>query len=194
LRIKALGGTVFALAAVVASASAASAATTVTPSTNLVADQTVSATWSGLTGPAIISLCSKDPGDPSLTPARPADPTFDPSTDCNFSIPGSVQPAASGTAAIGLKNPDPALFGWACGISSSPADAPDQGTCWLRFTTVSQVKTDGQIGVPLTYNLTPTPDPVVPEAPLAILLPAGALGIAGLAFFINRRRHSTSLA
>ena len=190
LRIKALGGAVLAAAALMLTAGPASAASSVTPSNNFTTNQSVTLTWSGLAGPIALSLCSKDPGDASLTPPRPADPTFDPTVDCKF---GSSGLAAAGTAQMSLQNPDPALFGWACGISSDLTNAPSQADCWVRFANPTNVATAGNIGLPITFNLTPV-TPVVPEAPFAILLPTGAAAIAGIGYAFSRRRRLTTAA
>ena len=190
MRIKALGGAVLAAAALMLTAGPASAATSVTPSNNLTTNQSVTLTWSGLTGPIALSLCSKDPGDASLTPPRPADPTFDATVDCKF---GNSGLAAAGTTLMSLQNPDPSLFGWACGISSDLSNAPSQANCWVRFANPTNVATAGNIGLPITFSLDP-PTPVVPEAPFAILLPAGAAAVAGIGYALNRRRRLTSIA
>jgi hypothetical protein len=196
LRIKALGGAVLAAAALMVTAGPASAATSVTPSTDLTSPNfttgtgpTVALTWSGLTAGQTVSLCSKDPGDASLSPVRAPDSTFDPDADCKLITTGL---AASGSYNAVLKNPDPTLTAWACGISSDPASAPDQATCWVRFVAPTNSATAGQIGLPVTFKL--TPDPVVPEAPFAILLPAGAAAVAGIGYALNRRRRLTMSA
>ncbi len=197
MRIKALGGAVLAAAALMVTAGPASAATSVSPSTNLTSPNfttgsgpTVAVTWSGLATTGItLSLCAKDPGDASLSPVRAPDSTFDPDADCKLITTGLP---ASGSYNAVLKNPDPSLTAWACGISTSPLDAPDQATCWVRFVSPTNSATAGQIGLPVTFDLAPAP--VVPEAPFAILLPAGAAAVAGIGYALNRRRRLTMSA
>jgi hypothetical protein len=139
-----------------------------------------------------VSLCSKDPGDASLSPVRPPDSNFDPDADCKLITTGLP---GAGTYNAVLKNPDPTLTAWACGISSDPLSAPNQATCWVRLVAPTNSATAGQIGLPVTFKLTPPdPDPIVPEAPFAILLPAGAAAVAGIGYALNRRRRLTMSA
>lgn len=159
---------------------------TVTPNTNVTDGQTLTVAWSGFTAGQVVSIsqCKK-----SI-----ADPTFVATTDCEFDSANLANSDPSGGGSLTR----PALVGvnangdWAClPVSAANPGVPRFDTCYIRIAGNAFTDTSSDIEIPITFGSAP---PVVPEAPVAVLLPLAALGILGGAYFVTRNRRSTSPA
>jgi hypothetical protein len=183
-----------AIVAIMAFGPAAYAAGTgsVTPSTNLTDGQSVSVSYSGMqaNGQAFISECNNDQGT-----------DFDLFADCSFLslTQGDIDASGNGSKNFTVKkNPTELADGdvdWRCDASGTPTGQLDANNIRV-FSTCRIRVTDGDYGTTTNaffrdISFASAPDPVVPEAPLAVLLPLGAVAVAGAAFFVLRNRKPT---
>jgi hypothetical protein len=213
---KRLGATAM-LAIVVTLMFSASAATAVTGGSlsknlNIANAELIRVFWSGVPAgtDVVISQCN----------GKALDPSFDLALDCGqgqikssaYTVSGSGQTGTTcpgGTASTipcntGL-NRDYRIFvdfdftelGWECGAPGTPvAEAGDvkYSTCYIRVTEGQHTNLDADFFLPMTWEDQVEPEPVVPEAPYAVLLPAGAVAVAAAAYFVLRNRRPTIAA
>jgi hypothetical protein len=142
----------------------------------------------------------------------PLDPSFNLNLDCGAGTIRNLNYNTTGTGNTGTTcanpavgcatgaNPDPRIFvnvdfselGWECGPASTPAADPADtkySTCYIRVTEGQQSNLDADFFIPITWDDVEEPEPVVPEAPYAVLLPAGAVAVAAAAYFVLRNRR-----
>jgi hypothetical protein len=116
--------------------------------------------------------------------------TFNQVDDCSaFTADvANIQPGTgNATKSFEVFNGDEPNFGeWGCGPLSTAANT--QQTCWIRITPNDTTNTTNDEFVSFTFG--PVVDPVIPEVPLNILLPASAAAILGAGFLIARKRSS----
>ena len=117
-------------------------------------------------------------------------PTFNQVDDCSAYTAdvANIQPGTgNATMAFTVFNGNEPNFGeWGCGPLSTAANT--QQTCYIRITPNDTTSTTVDEFVSFTYG--PVVDPVIPEVPLNILLPASAAAILGAGFLIARKRSS----
>jgi hypothetical protein len=160
-------------------------AITVTPNTSVANATPLTVGWSGFAAGQAVSIaqCKK-----SI-----ADPTFSATADCDFPTSDFYFSDAAGggsktrDAIVGLVGED-----WAC----LPASAPDPGvarfsTCYIRVAGTAFTDTSTDFEIPITFDTAPA---VVPEAPYAVLLSLGAVGVLGGGYFVMRNRRSMATA
>jgi hypothetical protein len=109
--------------------------------------------------------------------------TFAQTDDCSQAT--GINPNANGAGSLSavfdlFAGDEPLLGAWTCATPAS---------CFVRLAPDVATNTTSDIFYPLVAGT--VTDPVVPEAPLAVLLPAGGLGILGAAFLL-RKRHSSN--
>ena len=184
-RIAAIGGA--SLIALARAGSTAFADATVTPDSGLQDGDVVAVNISGLTtfSIAYVTQCGKSG----------ADPTFDFAFDCNNPVgrnPTLVNGAGTTQLTV-FKGPDPVFGTYTC---------DENNPCWIRVSPGQEDNTAADEFYPITFAAgtgttttiaatTTTIDPgtEIDEAPVNILLPLTAAGIAGGAFFVTRRRR-----
>lgn len=180
-----------------ATATAASAAVTVTPNTNVPdtgnTATTVSVGADGLgatTTTAYVMLCNNTPGITSGI-------LF---LECsNFSVQQTT-PAAGAFSGFSFSfkpTPDEALGGdvdWRCGADGDANGTIVDGaglrvfsTCQIRVVPASLTDVDNDQFTSITFA---APEPVIPEAPFSLLLPAAAIAVLGAGFFVLRGRQA----
>jgi hypothetical protein len=132
-----------------------------------------------------VSQCKKDP----------ADPTFSAILDCsNLSgiiiNPNPTVLTLQFDVFRGQEQSGDELWGCFAQGDTVPAGIVPFYTCWIRVAYNAVANNGNDEFTPFTFNVTAG---VVPEAPIAILLPLfGALVIGG-GVFLQRRRHQTAL-
>ena len=170
------------------SAAYAAGSGTVTPNTGLT-DQDVTVAYSGMApnGQAFISQCNNDQGT-----------DFDLLADCSFLSlkQGDIDASGNGSKVFPVKkNPTELADGdvdWRCDASGTPTGQLDANNirvfsvCRIRVTDGDYATTTNAFFRDITFA--GEPEPVVPEAPYAILLPLGAVAVAGAAFMVLRNR------
>ena len=121
------------------------------------------------------------------------DPTFNPDQDCAplSSINPNQTPTGSGTTQYTVfRGPDPSGDQpWGCfaDVDTAPAGIQKFTTCYVRVTNDSLFNNSGAVDIPFTIVES---GGVIPEAPVAILLPViGALVLIG-GFVLVRRRQA----
>ncbi len=77
---------------------------------------------------------------------------------------------------------------WGCFAAADPAPLgiTKNTTCYLRLTTESEGNTTDQVFTPFTFAVS---NPVIPEVPLAVMLPILALAVFGGGLYLQRRRR-----
>jgi hypothetical protein len=146
------------------------------------AGETITVSYSGLNpadGVVFVQQCRKDGNAPGVV--------FDQLIDCSQAtgLNPSISPAGDGSTEFALfAGIEPNLEEWSCGNTTFPG-IPNEAQCYVRLApgVNTNVSTDE------FYAFTYGTDPVIPEAPLGILLPAGGAAILGAAILINRRRQ-----
>jgi hypothetical protein len=148
------------------------------------AGETITVSFSGLNpqdGVVFVQQCNKNGNAPGVV--------FDQLLDCsqatgeNPTIPAS----GAGTQQFALfAGAEPNVGEWSCGNTPEPG-IPNFTTCYVRLAPVVQANVSTDEFYPFTYGA----DPVIPEAPLNILLPAGAAALLGAGLLINRKRQLT---
>jgi hypothetical protein len=192
-----LAGVFLSVLVVLGFSSAAMAAGNYTPSSPLTPNAqgkaTVTVNWTGMAQnqPVIIEQCNN------------VNAGFELLNDCTFLslilVNGTANGEGNTTFTVSkvqdgwedLSRP------WVCDPSgtpdgSGPLDAEGRqvfSTCRIRVTDESRETTTRQFFLPFQFGQgEPEPEPVVPEAPFAVLLPLGAVAVAGGAFFVLRNR------
>lgn len=155
--------------------------------------QQVTITYSGLTPnkPYIFAQCNNDQGG-----------AFDPNVDCSpfhtVFINGNA--TGSGSQIVTLKEiPDDADdIGWTCDHTGTPTGSTTDvsgrkkySQCQLRINDDSLSSTANVTFLPIAWQA--QPDPVVPEAPYAVLLPIASIAVIGGAYVVLRGRKTVSL-
>ena len=122
-----------------------------------------------------------------------SDPTFKVSQDCSMLGGNAINGTASGAGTHThpfFYGADPAEEPWGCFAADDtdvPAGVEKFTTCYVRITDTSISNNDADVEVPFTFTL--GEEPVIPEAPVAILLPAaGVLAALGGVVLVRRRQ------
>lgn len=167
----------------------AGAATTISPNpvsvTTAQKDVTVSVGWTQPTNKRLFFLqCYADASDP----------LFDYAAKCSNLSEITTNPVAatSGTLQFKLfRGAEPSGDEtWGCFAQS---DTPPAGittkatTCFVRVTNDNENNTTDQQFAPFTFVVS---NPVIPETPLAVMIPLVALAVIGGGLHLQRRRHS----
>jgi hypothetical protein len=195
-------GVFLAAFAVLAVGAPAFAAHTVNPSSNLSDGQQVTVSVTGLpaSGTAHVQQCNNDTGT-----------DFDPVADCSFFglrvllLDGS----GAGTLTDFVVRKEPLGYAdgdvdWKC----DPTGAPDgsvtvaapAGTarvysvCRIRVVEAPYTEQNNQSFQNISFASAVEPEPVVPEAPFAILLPVAGVAVLAGAYFVLRGRGPATAA
>jgi hypothetical protein len=147
------------------------------------AGESITVNFSGLSpadGVVFVQQCNKDGNAPGVV--------FNPLVDCSQAtgLNPAIPPSGSGSTAFAIfAGVEPNLEEWSCG-NTVTAGIPNFTTCYVRLAPAvkSNVSTDEFFA--FTYGS----DPVIPEAPLSVLLPAGAAAVIGAGLLVNRRRQA----
>ena len=191
---RAFTGALATAAAVVTLGAPAFAAHTVTPSTNLTNNQSVSVSFSGLPAfaTATIMQCNNDQGL-----------AFSVLDDCAFNafLPANADASGAGSESyIVEKEPNGYADGdvnWKCDttgdatgsvVVTGPTGGPVRVFSTCRIRVVSGVATGADNESFQNISFATAPDPVVPEAPFAALLPVGAVAVLAGGYLIVRGR------
>ena len=129
-----------------------------------------------------------------------SDPTFKVSQDCSMLGGNAINGTQSGAGThrhAFFYGADPAEEPWGCFAADDtavPSGVEKFTTCYVRITDTSISNNDADTEVPFTFVLEDGgPDPVVPEAPVAILLPAAGVRVALGGFVLVRRRQGAAV-
>lgn len=155
--------------------------------------QTVTIQYSNMTPnqPVILAMCNNDQGA-----------SFDPVIDCSpfHTLFVNGTPSGAGTETLELAEvPDDADdLGWTCDRTGTPDGATTDTSgrrkfsqCQLRINDNTLTSTANVTFLPISW--TGGPDPVIPEAPFAILLPLAGLAAAGGAYLVLRGRRTLTV-
>jgi hypothetical protein len=138
----------------------------------------------------------------------PASAGWDPTIECDsFTSPAAAIADASGNVTFSKTDPNRAFHPFKGSSPSgtqfnclSPNDPdpknglPSYRNCKVRMSTSNAAVTSDQAFLPIQLPDTKTPPPVAPEAPYAVLLPLGAVGLAGGFVLLRKRRPSAASA
>jgi hypothetical protein len=193
-------GVFLAAFAVLAISGTAFAAHTVTPSENVTDGQQVTVSVTGLPANATahVQQCNNDTGT-----------DFDPVADCSFNGLRVLLLDASGAGTltdfvvrqepIGYADGD---VDWKCDPTGAPdgsvSVAAPAGTarvysvCRIRVVEAPFTEQNNQSFQNISFASGTEPEPVVPEAPLVVLLPLGGIALLGGAYFVLRGRNATA--
>ncbi len=144
--------------------------------------QPVTVNWSGQTPNSLIyvDICKK----------QSTAPGFEPGQDCGplSSLTPNGTPTGAGSISVDIfRGPDPGEQPWGCFApgDQAPAGIEKFTTCYVRVTNGSLFNNSAASDVPFTIVES---GGVIPEAPVAILLPTlGAVVALGGFFFLRRR-------
>lgn len=138
-------------------------------------------------GSVFIQQCRKNGNAPGVV--------FDPQLDCNQSLTANPPILAGGSGSgtlVVFSGDEPNLTDWGCGAGTT-AGLPTASTCFIRIAPGVATNVTADEFYPITFQA--PPPPVVPEAPLNILLPLSALAVlGGGALVVNRKRQTRNLA
>jgi hypothetical protein len=167
---------------------AAQAGGSITPNTVPVAagNHPVTLNWTAGPGEVVfINLCWKNPA-----PGQP----FSPNSDCSPVNAINPQTGTNGQGTTTFQvfsGVDQNTEGWACGVDSlggSPAGVDVYNPCFIRIAPNVKSNTDEDFFIPVSYSN--EPEPVIPEVPLNVLLPASAAALMGAGLLIARKRQA----
>ena len=146
------------------------------------AGETITVNFSGLSaadGVVFVQQCQKNGNAPGVV--------FNQLTDCSQAtgLNPFIPAGGAGSTPFALfAGIEPNLEEWSCG-NTVTSGIPNNNTCYVRLAPAvkSNVSTDE------FYAFTYGAEPVVPEVPLNVLLPAGAAAMLGAGMLINRKRQ-----
>lgn len=166
--------------------SAAMAAGSLSTSTVSPAGGNITVSWSGLpiNSTVYIEQCNRDGNAPGVI--------FTPLSDCSQAtgLNPSTGPTGSGSQVFSVfGGDDPNESGWGCGPNTTGLK---YDTCYVRLATGTASNVASDEFYPITFNA--TPDPVVPEVPVNVLLPLSAAAVLGGGYYITRKRKLSAAA